>query len=68
MAFEKNFRRTCKEVCERLNLPPIRPHGLRKTCKTVLAERGLNEFALAFVMGHRDPKTTRDCYVLLCQK
>jgi integrase len=66
--FGKAFRRACREVCEVEGLPPIRPHGLRKTFGTVLAGRGMGEFQLAQVMRHANPQTTRDYYVLLQQR
>ncbi len=61
--FVHAFRLRLKQACIRAGLPPILPHGLRRTFGTILANEGMQAAQLQRVMRHADIKTTMDFYV-----
>lgn len=45
-----------------LKLPAMTPHGLRHTCATLLARRGVSPHRIKELLGHGTIKTTMDTY------
>lgn len=67
-AFEREFRRRLAEACRRAGLPAIKPHGLRRSYGTLLANDGMESLQLATVMRHRDLATTRLYYAAIRER
>jgi integrase len=58
----KNFFRTFKDVCNRLELPIIRFHDLRHSHATLLIAKNANVKIISERLGHSDIKVTLDTY------
>lgn len=58
----KNFYRTFKEVCKRLELPIIRFHDMRHSHVTLLIAKNMNPKIISERIGHSDIKVTLDTY------
>lgn len=52
LADPHTVRRRLAVLCERAGVPPLTPHGLRKTAATMLARGGVNVHAAARQLGH----------------
>jgi integrase len=61
--FVRAFRTRLRAACERAGLPPILPHGLRRSFLSILANGGLPAADLQQVARHVDIKTTLQFYV-----
>ena len=48
--------------CHEEKLPEISLHGLRHTTASILIDSGMPDVAVAKVLGHSDPSTTRQVY------
>ena len=62
-AWERRMRRRLVAACGRAGLPVVRPHGLRRSFGTILANEGMEAVQLRTVMRHADLKTTLGYYV-----
>lgn len=58
----KNFYRTFKEVCKRLDLPVIRFHDLRHSHATMLISQNVNPKIISERLGHSDIGVTLNIY------
>jgi integrase len=58
----KNFFRTFKDVCKKLELPIIRFHDLRHSHVTLLIAKNTNPKIISERIGHSDIKVTLDTY------
>jgi integrase len=57
------MRRRLAAACGRAGLPAVKPHGLRRSFATILANEGMEAVQLRTVMRHADLKTTLGYYV-----
>lgn len=51
-----------KRFCERLDLPPVTPHGLRHLHATLLLDEGVPVTAVSARLGHANPNVTMKIY------
>jgi integrase len=58
----KNFYRTFKEICKRLDLPIIRIHDLRHSHATMLIAQNVNPKIISERLGHNDIGVTLNIY------
>ncbi len=54
--------RAMREVCKRLELPPLSPHGLRHLHASLLLAEGVGVPQVAQRLGHADPRITLQVY------
>jgi integrase len=57
-----DVQRRTREVCLKLGLPPLTPHGLRHLHASVLLAEGLPLPAVSARLGHADPSITARVY------
>jgi integrase len=57
-----DVQRRTRELCLRLKLPPLTPHGLRHLHASVLLAEGLPLPAVSARLGHADPSITARVY------
>jgi integrase len=62
-AWERRMRRRLAAACGRAGLPVVKPHGLRRSYGTILANEGMEAVQLRTVMRHADLKTTLGYYI-----
>jgi integrase len=49
----RNSRRQLAEICERANVPIVRPNELRHSCASLLSDAGVPLEQIADLLGHR---------------
>ena len=64
---DENFSKPFKLVLGRANVSDGTYHDLRRTYGTNMAEAGIPQHELAYLMGHNDPKTTARFYIKIRQ-
>jgi len=65
---DENFSKPFKAILQRANVPDGTFHDLRRTYGTMMAEAGIPQHELAYLMGHNDSKTTEKFYIRLRQR
>ncbi len=65
---DENFSKPYKLILRRANVADGTFHDLRRTYGTMMAEAGIPQHELAYLMGHNDSKTTERYYIKLRQR
>jgi integrase len=65
---DENFSKPFKLILRRANVADGTFHDLRRTYGTMMAEAGIPQHELAYLMGHNDSKTTERYYIKLRQR
>ena len=65
---DENFSKPFKLILRRANVADGTFHDLRRTYGTMMAEAGIPQHELAYLMGHNDSKTTEKYYIRLRQR
>lgn len=65
---DENFSTPFKKILRRANVADGTFHDLRRTYGTMMAEAGIPQHELAYLMGHNDSKTTEKYYIRLRQR
>lgn len=65
---DENFTKPFKNILLNANVTEGTYHDLRRTYGTMMAEAGIPQHELAYLMGHNDSKTTEKYYIKLRQR
>lgn len=65
---DENFSKPFKLILRRANVSNGTYHDLRRTYGTNMAEAGIPQHELAYLLGHNDSKTTERYYIKLRQR
>lgn len=65
---DENFSKPFKLILRRANVSDGTFHDLRRTYGTNMAEAGIPQHELAYLMGHNDSKTTEKYYIKIRQR
>lgn len=65
---DENFTKPFKMILRKANVVEGTYHDLRRTYGTMMAEAGIPQHELAYLMGHNDSKTTEKFYIRLRQR
>lgn len=65
---DENFTKPFKNLLSKVNVADATFHDLRRTYGTIMAEAGIPQHELAYLMGHQDSKTTEKFYIKIRQR
>lgn len=62
---QKDIRRTFRTIMDKAGVTNLRPHDLRRTFASGLANKGFSAMAIRDLLGHADVRTTQKVYAHL---